>query len=307
MNTRQLQYVLTLAEEKSFSEAANKLLISQPSLSQYIQKLEKEIGTELFERTVPLKLTYAGETYVEAAKKIVLLEDEMMEKITDISGGTRGKLYIGVSFLNSTTFIPQIVKLYQDCYPDVEIIICEDTEPNLKLRADAGELDLIFSTSKFDNLQYVEEEMCKEEFLLAVPKKMCSGSRESKPDNLEAIKIQTVKDLPFIMLMANTYIYEIVEKIYQKAGVKPRCAVACTSVTAAYGMVKAGVGLTLIPYSMYKNDYCSNVNYFQIEDNEYKRMVGLYYHKNRYISNIMTEFIKATKKYFKETYGVREI
>lgn len=302
MNSRQLQYVITLAEEKSFSEAANKLLISQPSLSQYIQKLEKEIGVELFERTIPLRLTYAGEVYVESAKKIILLEDELTEKLTDILGGTKGKLYIGVGFLNSTMFIPQIVKIYQSSYPDVEIIICEDTEPNLKLKADAGELDLIFSTSKFEDLQYAEEELCKEEFLLAVPKEMSHGSDENGTGDLQIIEIQKIKDLPFVMLMTNTYIYEIVENIYQNAGMEPKNTVVCTSVIAAYGMAKAGVGATLIPYSMYKNDYSPHVNYYKVANNEHKRMVGLYYHKNRYISNIMAEFIKVTKKYFKEIY-----
>ena len=59
MNTRQMQYVIAVAETRSFSEAAAKLMISQPSLSQYISKLEEEIGAQIFERTVPLKITYA--------------------------------------------------------------------------------------------------------------------------------------------------------------------------------------------------------------------------------------------------------
>ena len=59
LNTRQLHYVITVANERSISLAAKKLMISQPSLSQYIQKLEKELGVELFERVNPLRLTYA--------------------------------------------------------------------------------------------------------------------------------------------------------------------------------------------------------------------------------------------------------
>lgn len=68
MNSRQLQYVITVAETKSFSEAAAKLMISQPSLSQLISKLEAEIGVQLFERTVPLSLTYDNMFFIWAGR-----------------------------------------------------------------------------------------------------------------------------------------------------------------------------------------------------------------------------------------------
>ena len=77
MNDRQLKCVLTLAEEKSFSEAAKKLGISQPSLSQYIQKIEDECGIQLFERSLPLQLTYAGIIYIEHAKNIINFKKQM--------------------------------------------------------------------------------------------------------------------------------------------------------------------------------------------------------------------------------------
>lgn len=81
MNTRQLQYVLTVAEERSFSAAAEKLMISQPSLSQFMQKLEGELGANLFERTVPLSLTQAGELYVQMARKMLVEEAESRERV----------------------------------------------------------------------------------------------------------------------------------------------------------------------------------------------------------------------------------
>lgn len=304
MNTRQLQYVITLAEEKSFSEASNKLLISQPSLSQYIQKLEKELGVELFERTVPLKLTYAGEIYTESAKKILALEKEMMEQMTDILGGKKGKIYLGAGFLNSITLIPNIVSLYQKEYPDVEVFVDEDMEPNLKVKADAGELDLIISTSKFEDTFYEKVELYEEEFLLAVPKNMSFGRSGHECQEIASIDIEKTEKLPMVLLRSNTYIRQIIEESFRKKGIKPKCTAVCTSVVGAYGMVKAGVGATLIPYSTYKNDYSPNIDYYRIADNDYKRMVCIYYNKNRYISRIMTEFINAARKYFKEIYSV---
>lgn len=303
MNTRQLQYIIALSEELSFSEAANKLLISQPSLSQYVQKLEKELGTELFERTIPIKLTYAGETYVKLARKILALEEEMTEKMTEIQGGKRGKINIGAGFLSSISILPRIVNLYQAIYSDVEIILHEDIEPNLKNRADAGELDLVFSTSQFDDDTYHCVELFQEEFLLAVPGKMSMGNSGHEMEEIKTIRIEDIKDLPFVMLNNNTYIREIVESLYRKNGMAPKRTVVCTSARAAYEMTKVGVGVTVIPYSFFKMDFCEKVDYYRLENLDYKRTVSIYHEKNKYIPTYMHDFIQVAEKYIKESYA----
>ena len=256
----------------------------------------------MFERTVPLKLTYAGEIYIDSAKKILSIEGEMLEKIADIQGGKMGKIYLGVGFLNSATLVPNIVNMYRQQFPDVEIIVDEDMEPNLKIKADSGELDLIFATSKFEDLQYERVELFQEDFLVAVPRGMSIGSSGQKTDVIETIDVNKVKDIPFIMLKSNTYIRQIVEESFSRVGIKPKCAAVCTSAIGAYGMVKAGAGATLIPYSTYLNDYSPNIEYYRFADNNYKRTVSLYYNRNRYIPHIIKEFISVSKEYFNANY-----
>ncbi len=86
MNTKQLKYVLTLVREGTFSRAAEVLNITQPSLSQYIKKIEKEIGLELFDRANgDIRLTDAGRVYVEAGRKILDLEHQMENSFTDLA------------------------------------------------------------------------------------------------------------------------------------------------------------------------------------------------------------------------------
>lgn len=80
MNTNQLKYVVTVADEMSFSRAAQKLYISQPSLSQSIQLLEKELGVLIFSRK-PLKLTYAGEIFIDWAKKVLSSGTQIKQRI----------------------------------------------------------------------------------------------------------------------------------------------------------------------------------------------------------------------------------
>lgn len=304
MNSRQLEYVITLAEERSFSEAANKLLVSQPSLSQYIQKLERELGTELFERTQPLKLTFAGETYVNTARHILELEKNLNEKLSDIAGGTTGKLVIGTGFLNSTILIPNILNIFKKKYPDVEFFIYEDIEANLKMKADVGEIDMVLSTSEVMDENYENIHLMKEDFLLAVPRGMRPENDEDEESSgeIKTITMDQVRNIPLVRLGDNTVIQDVVEKISKFGGFDPKISVTCTSAKASYAMVKAGLGGTIIPLSTYKADYSPGVCYYRIQGNTIKRELTLYYRKHKYVTKIMEAFIEQCREYFIENY-----
>ena len=170
MNSRQLQYVITLAETKSFSEAAEKLMVSQPSLSQLISKLEDEIGVQLFERTVPLTITYAGEVYVNTAKKILSEEAEMQDTMAYLRGDNAGKLKIATGYLNAVAVLPELIAGFQRSHPNVQIEIFEDIEPNLKPLVDSGKVDLVLATSQFDSAGYEKVLIGEEQYLFAIPK-----------------------------------------------------------------------------------------------------------------------------------------
>ena len=82
MNSQQIRYVMTVAEEKSFSKAARKLFITQPSLSQVISKLETQLDAQLFDRsTNPLQITQAGRIFLKHAKEICLREEMIKNEI----------------------------------------------------------------------------------------------------------------------------------------------------------------------------------------------------------------------------------
>ena len=98
MNIKQYKYVITLAKESSFSKAADVLNITQPSLSQYIKKIEKGIGLELFDRTNgDVRLTDAGRVYIEAGRKILDLEHQMEVSFSDLAAHKTGSLIIGAA------------------------------------------------------------------------------------------------------------------------------------------------------------------------------------------------------------------
>ena len=115
--SQQIEYVLTLAEEKSFSKAAQKLYVTQPSLSQFIKNLEKELRVPIFDRsTSPIRLTPAGEAFVNAARKIKAIEDELNQQIADLTNLNTGDLRIGTSPFRASCLLPKSIAKFQELY-----------------------------------------------------------------------------------------------------------------------------------------------------------------------------------------------
>ena len=98
MTTQQIQCIITLAEEGSFSKAAKKLFVTQPSISQLIKNMETQLGAPLFDRSSsPIQLTPIGQAYYDAAKKILSTERELENRISDINNLKTGSLTIGTT------------------------------------------------------------------------------------------------------------------------------------------------------------------------------------------------------------------
>ena len=122
MEIRQLQYALQIAEERNFSRAAEKLHIAQPSLSQQLSKLEKEIGVLLFQRTTnSVDMTYAGEVFMERAQKILDSLEQLKKEMADISQTRTGKVTIGTMPITGSHLLPHVLPLFHKKYPDIEL------------------------------------------------------------------------------------------------------------------------------------------------------------------------------------------
>lgn len=305
MNTRQIQYVLTVAETHSFSEAAKKLMISQPSLSQYIAKIEEEIGLQLFERSVPLKLTYAGEIYMNTAKKILIEEDKFKDQMDELKGGLSGKLKIGAGYISSVSIVPKLIAKFLEELPNVEIEVIEKTEPKLKNMLDDGDLDLLIATSRFDSSTYEKVMLGQEKYLIAVPKAFgdCGKEDDSSqtPSELSEIDVLKLKDVPVIRLKQNTYMRELIDNLYEINHVQIKSTVECTSALAAYNMTKAGVGASIISYGLYELNNSPDVNYYEVRELKKQRQIFFVYNKSKYLNRLSREFIEVGQKYFSKS------
>ncbi|MBR0404794.1 MAG: LysR family transcriptional regulator [Eggerthellaceae bacterium] len=142
MNFASLEYFETLAQERSFTKASERLHITQQSLSSHIAKLEKELGCQLVVRHVPLELTYAGEVFLNYASSLRDQYTTMRHEFLDISKNDEGILRVGIAFTRGRTILPDIIMAFHEKHPHVRIALVEATNEALRQKLVEGDIDL---------------------------------------------------------------------------------------------------------------------------------------------------------------------
>ena len=163
MNIKQAQYIQTIANEGSITAAAKKLYISQPSLSQMVRQVEKELGVTLFDRTsLPLRLTYAGEKYLECAHTMIVANDRLENQLQDIRQENSGHLRLGISVQRGMRILPLTMPKFIARYPNVSLELRETGSVRMEDLLRYGEIDLAFaaleSTSARFDYKLIEKE-----------------------------------------------------------------------------------------------------------------------------------------------------
>ena len=142
MGLRGLQYYLVAAEEMNFRRAAEKLYITQQTLSVHIQKLENQYGAKLFERKPRLMLTPAGAALVEHARRTLRLESLFRSQLADLSDTSMGHLEVGITGIRGTIFMPRIWEIFHKEYPNITLSLTEASTARLDDLLEKGRLDL---------------------------------------------------------------------------------------------------------------------------------------------------------------------
>ena len=157
MNTKHAQYMLTVLQEGSITNAAKKLYVSQPSLSQMIKLVENNLGAPIFNRnTDPITLTFAGEKYIEAAKQILTINQNLAREIQEINEEEHGTIRFGIPVQRAMQVIPYMLPKFKKLYPHVNLELFEHgsaTTENLVLEG-AVDLGCMTTYPKHDELHF---------------------------------------------------------------------------------------------------------------------------------------------------------
>lgn len=302
MEFRQLQYVLQIAQERNFSRAAEKLHIAQPSLSQQLSKLEKELGVLLFQRnTSSVELTYAGARFVEQAEAILAAAELLRQEMEDISQLRSGRVVVGSMPITGAHLLPHVLPLFKSKYPAIEIALLEDSSMNLEKLTAGGQTDLSLLSLPLaaDGLDY--EELGREPIDLAVPPGHPLAGRAVSG---KATALRELESEPFIVLKQGQGFRKLTFELCRSAGFEPRVVFESSNMETIKSLVAAGMGVTLVPHFIARAPRSEFVPvYLPLAEPVPFRTLVIAYRKGRSLSKAALAFIETFKLTVQELSG----
>ena len=257
MNAKQLQYAVILAQERSFSQAAERLKTTQPAYSKQILSLEKELGVSLFDRsTVPLSMTPAGERFVAQARDILDREEKLRKSMAQYRSGEYGRLTIGLSPFRCAYLIADTVKALQQRYPNLQIILREAGSEELHKAAVEGQNDITIMNLPVDETILNVYPLHPESIVLVVPgdlQHMLPASKADPEYPYPVIDLGECMDIPFVVLGKQQELRHLFDNLCDLSGLAPKICTEVVGITTAFAMVLAGVGATILPLPVLLN------------------------------------------------------
>lgn len=297
MNWNQLQYVLTIAQEKNITKAAQKLYLSQPSLSMSLKTLEQELGTTLFERkNGSLSLTYAGELFARWAESTLRSQRILSDQLSDISEDVRHKIRLGISPHRSLILLPEVLGAFYEQTKNCDIQIVEEPTYLLKELLDDDQLDLIIDVPHPDTINYQSDLLAKERILLAVPDtKKAELQKNLSSDH--TILLSSALELPFILLTEKQIIGQISRRIFESCSFRPQTTITCSNIETALTLTAQGLGGTFAPEIFIRQKrFSEGITYYSLDNFHDTRDVCLIYRKNQYLN----QHLKLLLEIFRE-------
>ena len=308
---RGMEYVYAVYKEKSFSKAAEKLFISQPSLSANVKREEKSVGYPIFDRsTKPLGLTEPGKKYIETVEKILAMQEEFSEYIDDLGELKTGKLVLGGSSLYSSWVLPPLMGNFSKRYPLVQLELVEETTTNLQRMLQHSEIDFLLDNCELGDEMFERQLYRKEYLVLAVPKHFKIN------DGLEKfqISVEEIRDLTFLDELVPSVDLSLFAKesfillkpendtrirameLCKQCDFIPNVVFELDQQMTSYNITCSGMGISFISNTLIsKVPESSDVVYYKLGDKLSSRNLYFYWKRNSYFSRVMQEFLRLTR------------
>lgn len=293
MELRQLQYALQIAIDKNFSRAAEKLHIAQPSLSQQLSKLEKEIGVLLFQRTTnSVEVTHAGSLFVDKAQAILDMVEQLKREMDDISQMRKGKLVVGSLPITGAHVLPFVLPVFQSRYPEIEITLMEETTANLEHFTANGQIDISLLSLPLMDESLTYQPLIEEEIMLALPRqhRLVEASQHGQID------IEDLRDEPFIALKKGQGFRQITLELCQRAGFAPNIVFESSNIETVQSLVAAGMGIAFVPHMVSRGGWSQLAPAYLSLKQRPTRTLVIAYRKGRYLSKAVEAFMNTFRE-----------
>ena len=293
MDLSQLENIIAIAEEKNIARAAERKFLTQSALNQQLLRLEKELGTPLFERKYhSLELTPAGNAYIMTAREMLKMKDDTYKIIQDIARNDAGEISIAFTPEKGAIFFADVYTAFRKKYPKFTFRTYEARVPRimqllLKQEITYGLITYSEHNIKESRLDYID--LAREYLILAIPAYL---ARESE-DELPSIDMSLLADEQYILASKNTNIRSMIDYILNTHNISPNILIETGSSITQFNMVRNGLGIAFLPQSYATPT--DGIVYFLPEPHQ-SWMRALAYKKGTYVSKAEKYLIELFKE-----------
>lgn len=311
MNFQNLKYFLLVAEELNITRAAERLYISQQSLSNHIANMERELDVKLFTRSPKLSLTYAGELLVDTATQILDLHTQYLTKVGDISRHYMGVLRLGISHTCGLALLPEILPRFREEFPMVEFSLFEGNSNQLEDELAHGRIDLIvcFQPVTLEGVETLP--LVEGHLIMVVPKnftdQLFGGQAEQvRRAFMDGADIAAFRSMPFVLLKRGNRTRSIVDQYCSQHAFKPKIALETESTATTLAMAQQGMGIAICPELFLRvihvnstNTTAEGLDLFPLNASSTVSKLVIGYRRDRYLSHYAERFISIAQEELK--------
>jgi DNA-binding transcriptional LysR family regulator len=297
---QQLRIFKAIASEKSFTQAAEILFVSQPSLSRQVKTLENHLGILLLNRTTnQILLTEAGIVFLQYSERILALCEESCRALNDLKDGERGNLKVGASQTIGAYLIPRIITLFAQSYPQIKLQIDIDSTQIIAKKVANQRLDIAIVGGDIPiglkkNLEI--EDFIQDEIILIISK--------SHPFTKKKISKDDLYHLNFITLKSNSTIYKFINNILVQNHIQTNqfnVIMELNSIEAIKTAVSLGLGAAFVSSSALEKELkLETIEIIPIENVKITRTLSI-------LTNPCLERSKAFDFFYRELWFIKNL
>lgn len=255
MNFQSMDYFAALAEERSFTRAAERLSVTQQTLSANVAAVERELGVRLVRRTIPLTLTQYGREFLSYARRFQAMRRAMEQEFRDIAEDRRGVLGVGISSTRGHILMPRAISAFQRRFHGITVSLHEGENTELVERLKEGRLDMAIATIPGRQPQLVVNELYRERVVLVVARSLLErlfGDRAGEVvEQVERTgSLAALAECPYLLLGERDVPGDLSRMEFERAGFRPIVKAYSTNSETLVDLAARGVGATFCPSEM---------------------------------------------------------
>jgi len=289
MTIRHLKIFITVYDEKNMTAAANKLFITQPSVSQAIKELEAQYEVVLFERlSRKLYATASGEKLYQYATHIIKLVDDMEDNLRENS--FKKKLFIGANYTVGSVLIHKYIKKFKGLYPDSEIKVIINKSSILKEMLRKNELDLALIEEMTNTSDLIQDVFYDDHIVIV-------ADPEHHLFAKEAVIAHDIVNEHLLLREKGAGVRDLFESKMSQLGLFINPYWESTSTTALINAAENKIGIAVLPFQLVEDHIASDfLKELKVKDMNLSRKLAIVYHKNKFLTDTIQDFIKVCHK-----------